>query len=229
MPFTPETLRFLFENYINNSREWYAAHRDEYKQYVVAPFRELVTALRPAMLEIDSQILCDSNKAPRVVRDTRILKYSKDKSLYRDHVWCTFGRQRELYEAAPAFYFQLSPNGFEYGCGYYKASVDSMNSLRGLILNKDRDFKKVLKSLEKSDYAVYGESYKRDHYPAEDRQAADWLNRKTIGISATSNDSKLLLSDNFADFLAESFCAAAPFYHFLMKAESFVKRSNSGE
>ena len=39
-------------------RPWFHEHREEYEKLVVEPMAELVTALTPAMLEIDPAIMC---------------------------------------------------------------------------------------------------------------------------------------------------------------------------
>ena len=53
MPFTDDTLEFLVRNRLTDSRPWFHEHREEYEKLVVEPMAELVTALTPAMLEID--------------------------------------------------------------------------------------------------------------------------------------------------------------------------------
>jgi len=45
--FTKEALRFLYENKMNNSKEWFDSHKDKYKKYVYNPFAELITELAP--------------------------------------------------------------------------------------------------------------------------------------------------------------------------------------
>lgn len=81
--FSAEALRFLLENRINNSKEWFEEHRNEYRKYVYEPFAELVKELAPAMKEIDDGIITIPSKIiSRVRRDTR---FTKDKSLYRDN------------------------------------------------------------------------------------------------------------------------------------------------
>jgi hypothetical protein len=86
--FSDKALRFLLENRMNNSKQWYDSHKDEYKKYVYNPFVELVNELAPAVLQIDSQIITVPSKIiSRVRRDTR---FTKDKTLYRDNVWIVF-------------------------------------------------------------------------------------------------------------------------------------------
>lgn len=225
MHFTPDSLQFLFENHLRDSREWYQQNKETYKQTVVLPFRELVAAVQPTLLAIDSQILCEADKAPRVFRDTRIIKYSRDKAIFRDHVWRSFGRTREQYEALPSFYIEISPRGYSYGCGYYQAGPDSMAGIRQLILDDDSAFAEARAVFEqRPDFVLAGESYKRPHYPDQPPEKQLWLDRRSLCLCAAGTDFPLLFSDAFAGFLAEAYRAMAPFYRFLMKAEARVYR-----
>lgn len=86
--FSQEAPRFLLENRMNNSKEWYEEHKHVYRKYVYEPFVELVKELSPAMKEIDSSIITVPSKIiSRVRRDTR---FTKDKTLYRDNAWIVF-------------------------------------------------------------------------------------------------------------------------------------------
>lgn len=215
MPFSPSTLDFLFENRLNDSKSWFNEHRDDYNNYVTKPFKEFTETLTPAMQNIDS--LISHIRVSRIYRDAR---YARGKSIFRENMWCTFSRTHDLYRSLPSFYFEISGNGFDYGCGYYIAATGSMNDLRSLILNDSQYFTAALEAFEaQSTFDLYGDMYKRDRYPAESDAKKNWLNRKTIGISARSKDWELLFSDRLADKIAADFESIAPIYDLFLKAE----------
>ena len=215
MPFSPSTLDFLFENRLNDSKSWFNEHRDDYNNYVTKPFNDFTEALTPAMQNIDS--LISHIRVSRIYRDAR---YARGKSIFRENMWCTFSRTHDLYRSLPSFYFEISGNGFDYGCGYYIAATESMNDLLSLILNDSPYFTAALEAFEsQSTFDLYGDMYKRDRYPAESDTKKNWLNRKTIGISARSKDWELLFSDRLADKIAADFESIAPIYDLFLKAE----------
>lgn len=217
MPFSPSTLDFLFENRLNDSKSWFNEHREDYNNYVAKPFKEFTEALTPAMQNIDS--LISHVRVSRIYRDAR---YARGKSIFRENMWCTFSRTHDLYRSLPSFYFEISGNGFDYGCGYYIAATGSMNDLRSLILNDSPYFTAALEAFEaQSTFDLYGDMYKRDRYPAESDTKKNWLNRKTIGISARSKDWELLFSDRLADKIAADFESIAPIYDLFLKSEEF--------
>ena len=92
MPFSPQTIDFLTMNRLNDSKLWFNEHKDDYRRFVAEPFREFTEKLLPEMQKIDP--LINSVRISRIYRDAR---YSRGKSVFRENMWCTFGRTRELY------------------------------------------------------------------------------------------------------------------------------------
>ena len=220
MPISVKTLDFLVENRIQNSREWYHAHKDIYEKYVLEPMRELVELLAPTIHEIDPLLIAEpkvDRSISRVYRDTR---FTHDKSLYREVMWCMFVRSKREFSSSPGFFFEYSPDGFRYGCGYYHSPRQVMAAARDLILERDKSFLAALKAYEKQDiFTLEGETYKRPHYPGEPENIQNWLDRKDMAFLRGSEDFELLFSENLYQTLQEGFLALRPMYEFLLKAE----------
>ncbi|MGN0641959.1 MAG: DUF2461 domain-containing protein [Huintestinicola sp.] len=215
MPFSPKTLDFLFENKLHDSKEWYHEHKAIHREYVTEPFAELIEKLAPTMAEIDEKIVCSPKKLSRIYRDTR---FSKDKSTFRDNVWCTLSRPR-LNGELPGFYIDLSAEGLFYGCGYYCAPKEVMEEIRSMILSGDKAFVKAKRTLDgQSIFALGGDSYKRNHYPNQSPELCDWLNRKSIYAYCLSKDFDMIFGAGLADKLSEEFSKLKPFYDFLIRA-----------
>ncbi|MBE6835276.1 MAG: DUF2461 domain-containing protein [Ruminococcaceae bacterium] len=221
MNFSKEGLDFLFENRLMDSKPWFIEHRDIYEEKVLEPMRELVEALAPTINEIDDRMICEpkiGKSISRIYRDTR---FTHDKSIFREKIWCVFLRDKKLYDGLPAFFVEVTPDGFSYGCGYYKASTASMERFRELILNDDRDYRAARKAVEKSEvFNLYAEKFKRTKFPNESEKKREWLDMKNIGAICYSNDFELLFSDRLADKIAKDFLSLKPFYKFLMKVET---------
>ena len=224
--FTPDSLHFLFENRLQNSREWYAAHKADYERLVRAPFRELIQALTPTMLEIDPKILTDPARVlSRVARDVRFIR---DGMLYRDTAWFIFIRDKKLYQGLPGYFFQISPDEISWGCGYYQASTRSMEQFRKLVLRGDPDFVKARDSLENlSGFVLEGDLYKRSKFPAQPPELRRYLDRKSLCAIHTSTDWDFLFSDQVAGRLKKDFIALTDWYLFLMKVEEETGAANA--
>ena len=221
MNFSQKSLDFLFENRVMDSKPWFLEHRDIYEQHVLEPMRELVEALTPAMLSIDERMICEpkiGKSISRIYRDTR---FTHDKSIFREKIWCVFLRDKKLYDGLPAFYVEVTPDGFSYGCGYWKASNQSMERFRELILADDKDYKAARRAIDKSEiFKMEADRYKRTKFPDESAKKREWLDMKNIGAICYSNDFDLLFSDKLAEKLSADLLTLAPLYKFLMKVET---------
>ncbi len=220
MPFSQRSVDFLFENRLHDSREWFNEHKEDYRIYVTDPMKELIAEVAPTVLHIDQQIEINPSRISRLYRDMRL----HPDSIFRDHIWYTFSRTREQYHSLPGFYFSIGAGGISYGCGYYCASAQSMQSLRELILAGDDSFKKALLAVEKQKvFSLYGDMYKRSKFPDQPEELRRWLDRKGIGLSFDTNEPEIMFSDKLAKKVAADFRKIAPFYDLCMKAEAVKK------
>ena len=227
MPFSPKALEFLFENRLHDSKAWFDEHKDIYKKYVTEPFTEVAAELAPLFNEIDPKLVCTPRRIARVRRDTR---FTKDKSLFRDNIWITISREKERFEQPPCFYFGISQTGFSYGCGYYQADRDSMDTLRELILTGDKTFKAAQKAMKNQDtFALCGEMYKRSKYPDKKEELRQWLDRKNIYVDYESADFEMLFSDKLIEKVKGDFRLIVPVYRFFDSAEKLRKSAVNRE
>jgi len=228
MPLTDNALRFLFENRVMDSKPWFLEHKSEYEALVLQPLRELVLALTPSLLAIDPQLICEpkvGRSISRIYRDTR---FSHDKSIFRDVMWCVFLRDKKLYHGPPGFFFEFSPRGFRYGCGHYQASPAVMDAMRGIISGDEPVFKAALRAFKKqSVFHIEDTRFKRSRHPDQPEEKREWLDQRSLCFIADSEDFDLLLSDALADRLAQDFALLAPMYDFMMAAEARVPRTEA--
>lgn len=222
--FTQRSLDFLYFNNKYNSKLWYQEHKEDFKQYLSIPFRDLVCEMSPRMLEIDGQMVIDPKSI--VSRLYKNLRFAKDKtSLYRDHMWLTFMRGTNAECGLPGYFFEISPYNFRYGCGYYMADAKSMASLRNLILSNSPAFQKAKECFEtQTDFSLVGETFKKPRYADYPEDLSRWLEKKDICLIANSTDADLLFSDKLADFLCDKFESIKPVYDLMMTAEALVER-----
>ncbi len=220
MAITQKTLDFLFENRMQNSKTWFEEHKPQFNEYVISPLAELTTKLAPTMRALDEKLICEPKVGKCISRIYRDVRFSKDKSLYRDVMWIVFIRDKKLNSGLPGFFLEVSPTSFCYGCGYYSAEKNSMEKIRSLILAEDSDFTKALSAYEnQSVFSVDGDMYKKSKYPDKADKLKSWLDRKSICFINRSTDFNRLFSEDFADSLASDFMLLEPIYKFLLKAE----------
>ncbi len=210
--FSPEGLDLLIENRMQNSKAFYEESKPKIKHLVQEPFYALIAEMAPTMLEIDSSFVIQPHRMlSRVRRDTR---YTKDKSLYRDHMWITFGRMKGAFAARPCYYFEIAPTYWAYGCGYYQAPPQEMQYARELMLAEDKRFLEAFHCVQPP-FSLYGDSYKRPRFPDAPAIYQPWLNRKNLGVMAEFTDHSSVLDGTFVKKMLSDMKQIAPLYHFL--------------
>lgn len=218
--FTQRALDFLYFNHKYNSKSWYSEHKQDFKQYLVEPFVELVGALTPTMLSIDSHFIVEPKIDKAISRIYRDMRYASDGYLYRDRMWCLFLRDKKLYNGLPGYFFEISPYGFRYGCGYYQADGQSLKNYRQLILDNSPEYRAAMDCYKnQSIFTMYGEKLKTCRFTDCPPEAQEWLSLKNAGLLCESKDINMLFSENLADILAEQFLMIKPYYDLLQKAE----------
>jgi len=215
--FSDKALRFLFENKLQNSKQWYDSHKDEYKRYVYNPFTELVKELAPAVSKIDSQIITIPSKTiSRVRRDTR---FTKDKTLYRDNVWIVFLRDKSRMSTSPCFWFEINQTGSSYGVGYYNATPQTMAAMRKLIIDRHPSFLSALKCYEsQNEFKIGGGMYKKSKAPEQPENIKTWIDRKNIYFENIQSNFDLAFSKELPDVLKRGFLMLKPIYDFFILA-----------
>jgi len=97
----------------DNSRDYWAAHRDTYQQSVQGPLRALAEALSAEFGDI------------KVFRPNRDLRFTPDKRPYTEHASMVAKTAR-----GGGLYFQVGPDGLLLAGGWYQPAPDSLDRWR---------------------------------------------------------------------------------------------------
>ncbi len=219
--FSQETLNFLFQIRINNYRSWFEENKNRYQQFVQLPMQQLVDSLGDYWAGLDP--LVDANSKKCISRIYRDIRFSKDKTPYRDHLWCTFKRPAINWQDAPAYYFEISPEGYSYGMGMYMASKDTMDRFRAFIETQPLVFKELIQTYEQQTvFKLEGERYKRVLKPELnlDETLRSWYQLKSFYFVCNKGIEKNLFSEQLLEELKKGFDLLAPFYHELFRFKS---------
>jgi len=88
--FTAETFRFFRDLARNNKKTWMDANRERYQECVVQPFRQLLDATAPFILELDSRFDTSGRTGANFSRINRDIRFAKDKTLYNTQMYLRF-------------------------------------------------------------------------------------------------------------------------------------------
>lgn len=225
MPFTDRTLSFLFENKLMDSREWFKEHRGEYEEYVLNPLAELFNKVTPTMLEIDPEFICIPQAGKSISRIWRDTRFTKERSIYREYMWFSFIEEKHV--GLPEFYFSISPQGCDWGCGWYWAGTETMQAIREKVLANDPEWLEADRAYKKQkSFIMEGEKYKKSPYLDKPENQRLWLDQRNICL-VTPVDPDIMFSDELPDRLISDYKSIAPVYKFFL--HSAVRRNHYRE
>lgn len=203
---------FFLDLRFHNDRSFMEANRERYYREVRQPFYDFIGAMGPRM---QSQISEDLEVRPqkclsRINRDTR---FSKDKSPYRDHLWVAFRQQGMANEGTPFFWFELRPEGVDWGVGIWGESRVIMDAMRRRMLAHPQDFERMLPLLKKRGFTLDGGEWKKMHVPPELPPALrPWYLKKQVYASRQGAELQWVFSPDIVDRVMKDFVALAPLY-----------------
>ena len=122
--FSPEALSFLSDLKANNTKEWFAANKSTYGNYVKEPGKQFAGAMSLALR--DATGLDHGSKIFRINRDVR---FSKDKTPYNAHLHMAFV-PKEQEGQPPMWFFGLSPDKLSLGCGVLQYDKQALVAFR---------------------------------------------------------------------------------------------------
>jgi uncharacterized protein (TIGR02453 family) len=216
--FTTASFRFLNGLRKNNAKPWFEAHKAEYQEHILKPLQALVAELAPVMLGIDHFLEVTpalSKTVSRIYRDTR---FSRGKSPYKTNHWITFKRLKKDWNNFPAFFFELSPDSYRYGMGFYSADRVTMDKFRESLDSNPAPFLATTASYTQGAFTLEGEAYKRPLKVDIQESLRDWYNRKSFYLVCNRQVQGNVIDISLATDLASAFESLAPLYHYLLEA-----------
>jgi uncharacterized protein (TIGR02453 family) len=162
--FFPETVSFFKSLQRNNSRDWFAQHKETYDTRVLEPAKAFVTDLGEHLRKISPEIIAvpQINRSIfRIYRDTR---FSPDKSPYKTHLALFFWEGIKSRMECPGFYFHLTPSHLMLGVGLYRLPSPALEQYRSAVVHPEygAELGDIAGRIKKLDgYNLGGRHYKR--------------------------------------------------------------------
>ena len=214
--FTQGAVDFLWGIRFNNERSWFLAHKEEYRTLVEQPMRELGDQVHQAMEELYPELGLNLHVS-RIYRDARRL-YGRGP--YKDHLWWSIGRPAENQAGESVFWFELEPEGYSYGLGFWMAPPVTMAKFRARLDRQPKPFEKLARAFVRQDtFVLEGEDYKRP-LAAPSKLLAPWYQKKTFALTHAAPHEALLWSPQLADVLYQGFEQLLPIYRYLLEVQA---------
>jgi uncharacterized protein (TIGR02453 family) len=216
--FQKETVRFLQGLHENNRKAWFEAHREEYESVFLAPAQAFAEALAPRLRKIDPAVVVEPRVNGSIMRINRDIRFSKDKTPYKDHLdlWFWTG-ERKGWDSS-GFFFRLTPDRLILGAGIHNFAPPTLARYRKAVLDGKRGgpLSLLVRSLRDDGYDVGKESYKKvPGGVASDHPRAALLRHGGLHAMWEGKHPPALRAPGFVDFVADHFAAVAPIHRWL--------------
>ena len=207
--YTEQTVEFLWNLRLNNSREWFQAHKAEYEALMLRPTRELADALFDYLR--DRHPTHDWKlHISRIYRDARRL-YGRGPM--NDHLWFTLWSDQEE-GGGPAFWFSFDPEGWDAGMGLWPGGNETLTRFRAAIQRDPAPAEALACRLAtQSDFLLTGDSYKK-HKIETTPTLQPWADKKWLGLECQRPHSEMSLSGQLFPFLRDGYDFLFPFFEY---------------
>jgi len=214
--FSSRTIDFMWELRLNNNKAWFTEHKEEFQREFQMPMKELGAQVFEGVKNAcgDRGFI---HKVSRVYKDARRIS---DGEPYRDHLWFSIEKPSEEWTSTPVFWFELKPEDWSCGLGYYQARPLTMAKFRARIDKNPKQFEKLIAPLEKqNEFVLDGPEYARKK-EAPTEKTAVWYNKKSFSLMFAKQNGSELFSGELAERLIKDFMFLMPLYDYFVTLDS---------
>lgn len=210
--FSPETIDFLWGIRLNNNRDWFLAHKDAYMETLYHPMLALGERLREAFREIPLM----GCKVSRIYRDTRL---PRPNGPYKESLWISLRPDAMYWGEHPCLYFEIGPDGGEYGFVVWNPKPAVMARFRQDLLDApDRFLAIAAKAEEDSGMVLSGTEYKRKK-PCSDPRTERFMSCRNLMCSRVIPAGDPLFAPALADAVIADLQSLLPLYEYFLSLE----------
>jgi uncharacterized protein (TIGR02453 family) len=197
--FGPKVRRWFAGLEADNSREYFAAHRDAFEELIRQQMEALLTELSETF---GGQV--------KLFRQHRDVRFSRDKSPYKTN---TYGVIYGSGLARHGLYASISARGLVAGSGYFRMARDQLERYRDAVAD-DAHGPELAASVSRAEGAgleLWGESLATTPrgYP-KDHARIELLRRKSLTLGSTLAFGRGIGRDDGLRFVAATWRAAGP-------------------
>ncbi len=162
--FSPESIDFLWGIRMNNNRQWFLAHKQDYVKYVYEPMKALGKALFEPFLDSTG----DELKVSRIYRDARL----HHPLPYKESLWLCIRKQNAYWAESPCLYLEITPEGVSYGFLMWRPRPAMLEAFRKELSANPRPFLDLMAQAEAQiGFPMAVETYKKPKEAADDALA----------------------------------------------------------
>lgn len=209
-----DAVAFYRELEASNSREWWAANKDRYAVSVREPMAHL------------GDVLTDEFGEPKLFRPHRDVRFSKDKSPYKDHQGLFVPTSARM-----GWYVQVGADGLRTAGGFYASESDQVARYRASVADDvvGESLTGLVNTLSDNGFDIGGDllATRPRGIPA-DHPRLELLRHRTLTASRDHGIPGWLESDEVADRVREDWEAMRPLVQWCDQFVGATEKSGRG-
>ena len=211
--YTDQTVDVFWGIRFNNDRAWFAEHKQEFQDAVMAPTKALAAELYD-WFQADYPDLHLNLHISRIYRDARRLF---GRGPYKDNLWLSVRTGEDDWTGRPTFYFEIAPDYYGYGMGFWSAAPALMELYRRQIDRAPGELEKLVRRFNRQDvFTLTGPDYARSKGEVSDL-LRPWYQKKSLSLQHELPLDEKIFSPALADEIVENFHLLLPFYHYFSR------------
>ena len=205
--FTPESIDFLWGIRMNNNRDWFQAHKQQYVTSLYEPMKALGKDLFQPFVDMPGNLL----KVSRIYRDARL--HHPDP--YKESLWICIRQDIQWWAENPCLFFELNPEGAAYGFCIWKPRVAAMEDFRRHITAYPDEFLELIRSTEKAvGMPITADLYKRPKATKNPALEPYFAWKSNISCIRTVEPGPELFGPELEAEVADFFAKLTPLYNY---------------
>lgn len=208
--YTQETVDFLWGIRFNNERDWFLPRKEIYQQQLLQPTKDLAS-------HVYDGIIADCPDEPLIVKVSRIYRDARrlhGRGPYKDHLWFCIRTGDQDWTGRPTFYFEIAPEYYSYGMGFWQARTDTMARYRQRIDRRPEELAALVRKFNRqSVFTLEGPAYARSKGEVSDL-LRPWYQKKSLMLHCERPLDERIFSPALADDVLAGFRSLLPFYRY---------------
>jgi uncharacterized protein (TIGR02453 family) len=228
-------LEFLTELDRNNNREWFEAHKGDYRTHLLEPAQAFVAALGERLRPLFPGITYDTrtNGGGSIMRIYRDLRFSKDKTPYNPNLRVVFWQGAGKKTENPGYFFGMDAQGAVLCGGMHTFPKSVLTAYQSAVADDmlGPELEAVLESLRSAGaYQIGGEQYKR--LPAgydPDQARADLLRYKGLFVKSPKIEPAVLVTPALVEVGFEHCRNMGALHNWLVRVNETATSQGNGD
>ena len=205
--FTPESIDFLWGIRMNNNRDWFQAHKKQYTDTLYEPMKALGKELFQPFLDKPGNIY----KVSRIYRDQRM----HPPEPYKESLWICIRQDVQWWGENPCLYFEINPEGVDYGFFIWKPRTATMEDFRRHITAFPDEFLNLIRTTEEAvGGKVYANCYKRPKPTDKEALMPFFAWKDQIGCTRHIDPGENMFGPELLNEVADFFQKLTPLYDY---------------